>query len=74
MVLFFIIIESQWQQEQCSWGSSGGNTEVLALSAENEFAPTAKTSDVNKYVHLFSLLLHAYSNSVISIITTFILE
>lgn len=55
-------------------GSSGGNTEALPFPAENELSPTSKTSDINKYFHLFSLLLRAYSNLVISIITTFILE
>lgn len=54
--------------------SFGGNTEVLPFPAENEFSWTAKTGDVNKYFHLFSLLLRAYSNLVISIIITFILE
>lgn len=41
-------------------GSSGRNTEVPPFPAENEFSPTARTSDVNTYFHLFSLFLSAY--------------
>lgn len=49
-------------------GSSRKNVEVPPFPAENEFSPTARTSDVNSNLHLFTFIFSAYSNLVISTI------
>ena len=60
LVLFFRYYRESMATTAVWMGSSGRNTEVPPFPAENEFSPTARTSDVNTYFHLFSLFLSAY--------------